>query len=121
MKVLICGDRYWDDFETMLNRMRKLPSNTIIVNGDAKGADQMSTCIAYQLGKMKVKRYPANWKKWGRAAGPLRNQEMLDDNLDICLVLAFHKDIDKSRGTKDMVRRASKIPIQVEIITGENK
>jgi hypothetical protein len=47
---------------------------------------------------------------------------MLVDNPDISLVLAFHKNIEKSKGTKDMIKRARKNRwIVVEIITGEKK
>lgn len=48
---------------------------------------------------------------------PIRNQKMLDDNPDIDIVIAFHSDLENSRGTKDMVNRARKKGIKVCIFT----
>jgi hypothetical protein len=60
--------------------------------------------------------YPAQWHKYGRAAGPIRNQQMLAEGKPD-LVLAFHDDIDGSRGTKDMVNRARRAGVKVEVIS----
>ena len=49
------------------------------------------------------KEFPADWAGKGRAAGPIRNAEMAKQNPHI--VAAFHNDITKSRGTKDMLKR----------------
>lgn len=57
--------------------------------------------------------HPADWQKYNKAAGPVRNGEMLKLHPDINLVLAFHDDIDSSRGTADMVARAQKADIEV--------
>jgi hypothetical protein len=53
--------------------------------------------------------YPADWATHKRAAGPIRNQQMLDTGIDLCI--GFHPDITKSKGTKDMLTRASKAGI----------
>ncbi len=50
--------------------------------------------------------HPANWDQYHRAAGPLRNREMLKEAPDI--VLAFHDDLSQSKGTRDMVNQALK-------------
>lgn len=61
---------------------------------------------------------PANWDMHHRAAGPIRNQAMLEVLLktpcDHRLVKAFHDDLTNSRGTRDMVRRARKAGIRVQ-------
>lgn len=75
-----------------------------VVNGGAKGADRMSSVVAGWYG-LKVREYPADWGRYGRGAGPIRNQEMLDKE-PIGLVIAFFNEREKSRGTEDMVRRA---------------
>lgn len=62
------------------------------------------------------KGFPADWKRYGKAAGPIRNQQMIDEGKPD-LVLAFHENINESRGTKDMVARARGIGIKVIIIT----
>lgn len=58
--------------------------------------------------------FPAHWDIHGRAAGPIRNQQMLDEGLPD-MVIAFHDDIASSKGTKDMISRAEKnsVPYQV--------
>lgn len=114
MKVLVCGDRYWSDaFRTEL-RLKKLPPGTVIIEGEARGADTIARDAALALG-FEVRRFPADWKKYGRAAGPIRNREMLDQKPD--LVIAFHSDLSKSRGTADTVREAKKRGIPVEVIS----
>jgi hypothetical protein len=73
----------------------------------------MARLIARRLGFTTVT-YPANWFKFGKAAGPKRNQEMLNKERPD-FVLAFHNDIGNSRGTKDMVNRAHKARIPVHL------
>jgi len=42
MRILICGDRNWKDYNAIRNRMRKLPVNATIIHGAAKGADSIA-------------------------------------------------------------------------------
>ena len=58
--------------------------------------------------RIPVKEYPADWQKHGRAAGPIRNQQMLDEGKPD-LVVAF----DGGRGTADMIARAEKAGVRV--------
>lgn len=72
MKVLCCGDRNWSSFDIIKRELEKfrehlLNEDIIIIEGVAKGADSISGWIARQLG-YKVLEFPANWKKYGRAA-----------------------------------------------------
>ena len=113
MRVLCCGDRNWNDADKIRERLRRLPAETVIVHGGANGADLLAGDIALSLG-FTVEGHPAEWSRYHRAAGPIRNQEMLDSG--VSLVLAFHADLKKSRGTADMVRRAKKAGIVVEVI-----
>jgi hypothetical protein len=58
--------------------------------------------------------YPADWDRYNKAAGPIRNSLMLKLHPDIDLVLAYHDDLeDGSRGTKDMCEKAEKAEIEV--------
>lgn len=123
MRVLICGDRDWGQdgdlaaaYRTMSGRMRPLPKDTVVIEGGAKGADTMGKTVAQELGLLVVE-YPANWDFQRRAAGPIRNSAMLKDGRPD-LVLAFHADIEASRGTADMVAKARKAGVMVEVITG---
>jgi len=114
MRVLCCGDRNWKRKDVIRRELEKLPKGTIIIEGECRGADLLSKAVALELG-FKVERFPAEWELYGRAAGPIRNQQMLDEGKPD-LVLAFHSEIEKSRGTEDMIRRAEREGIPVRLI-----
>jgi hypothetical protein len=91
-----------------------LSKDTKIIEGDCRGADKISGFLARKHG-LEVIPVPAKWNVYGLAAGPIRNQEMLD-KYKPNLVVAFHNDIEHSKGTRDMVNRAIKAGIEVKII-----
>lgn len=113
MKVLVCGDRNWKDWSKIRTRLVELKPSSVITGG-ARGADTIAAISSSELG-VPVQVFPANWSTYGRAAGPIRNREMLDQYPD--LVLAFHSDLSKSKGTADCVREARKRGIKVEVVT----
>jgi len=92
--------------------LHALPCDTTIIEGECRGADLIAREVAEELG-MIVEPHPAEWNKFGKRAGPLRNQEMLNSGVD--LVLAFHEDLSQSKGTKHMVEIARKNNIPVLI------
>lgn len=115
-RILICGSREWTNFDKIKKILLEYPQSdeTTIIHGNCKGADKISGYLAKQL-NMTIEVYPADWKKYGRAAGPIRNQQMLDNGKpDICY--AFHDCIEKSKGTKDMVNRCKADGLTVNII-----
>jgi hypothetical protein len=92
-----------------------LPHDTTIVCGGARGADAHAEHSALLL-SLPVEVYYANWHKYGKAAGPIRNQEMIDSGID--KVIAF----DGGAGTLDMKARARKAGIEVvEIDLGDRR
>ena len=109
----MCGDRNWDDEEAIETFFQNHPEITEVIEGGASGADTMARHAAEFLG-IPVKEYKATWEKYGRAAGPIRNRQMLDEKPD--LVVAFHHDLSKSKGTKDTVTEARKRGIPVKVI-----
>jgi hypothetical protein len=119
MKVLVCGSRKWTERDPIERELRKLPGGTIIIHGAAPGADTIADLVARELG-FEVHPYPADWKRNGKAAGPIRNAYMLkcehvvDDPIN--LVLAFAKDFSPSRapGTADMMKKSRAKCISVE-------
>ncbi len=113
MKVLVCGDRNWTNAKLIKKRLLELPCNTIIIEGGATGADTIVREVALEIG-LEVVEFPAAWKKYGKSAGIRRNIKMLDTKPH--LVLAFHDNIHKSKGTKHTVGEARKRGIDVEII-----
>jgi hypothetical protein len=113
MKVLCCGDRNWHDRRTVMKELLNLPPDTIVIEGEARGADTISRLAAEYL-LLEIERFPADWDRYGKSAGPIRNRQMLDEKPD--LVLAFHSNIENSKGTKDCITEASKRGIEVKII-----
>jgi hypothetical protein len=114
MKILICGDRNWYDENKICCALLQLnPVDDIIITGGARGADSIAHKIATNL-KFKTIVKMADWDKYGLAAGPIRNKQMLDLGPD--KVVAFHSNIDSSKGTKDCISRARKMGIPVEMI-----
>jgi hypothetical protein len=138
MKILICGDRNWSDREKIAQQLRIIAkvwwfagefTPTIIqgCNGydedgrpsfktgkpTVRGADMIAREEAKKLGFL-IEDYPYPGEL-GRAGGPVRNQLMADQRPD--LGIAFHSNIEESKGTKDMVRRARQALVPVEIIT----
>ena len=114
-RILICGDRNYKDWRKVQDYLETLSKTTIIIHGGAKGADSIAGNLATYF-KMKVMKFPAEWDKYGKAAGVLRNQQMLDEGYPD-LVVYFHKDLENSKGTKDMVTRA--IDNKIKTINGE--
>ncbi len=113
--VLICGSRTWTDKAAIERVIFSLDRDTIVVHGAARGADTLADEAALLWGLLR-RPYPADWSKDGKAAGPIRNQRMLDENQDeIVRVIAFRMP-GESRGTDDMIRRAKSAGIPVTVI-----
>src|SRR5206468_1198725 len=112
-RLLICGDRRWTDLAMILEAMRALPGDTVIIEGEAAGADSLARLCA-EARSMRVLRFPADWKRYGRAAGPIRNRQMLDEGRPD-EVWAFHDDLANSKGTADMIAQATRrnVPVRV--------
>lgn len=89
----------------------------VVVHGAARGADSLSGEVAEELG-CTVEVYPADWLKYGKAAGPIRNKQMLDTGPDV--VLAFHDDLENSKGTRHCVTEAEKRGLEVRKYTTES-
>lgn len=85
----------------------------VIISGKAKGADTVAIEWAV-VNWCSWEEYPADWEQYGKAAGPIRNQRMLDEGKPD-LVIAF----PGGTGTADMVRRAKAAGIEVREITYE--
>jgi hypothetical protein len=99
--LLICGLFQW---------AREHREPVTIMEGDAPGADSITGICASRM-NMKVARYPADWEKNGKRAGPIRNTEMIESQPKV--VFAFAHDLNESKGTRDTVRKAMKKGIPV--------
>jgi len=117
LKVLVCGGRDFTDYRAVAFALNRLSAERgpieLIVHGAAKGADSLAQLYADTAG-ICCKRYPANWKRDGRMAGPIRNEQMLvTEKPDV--VVAF----PGGRGTADCVRRAKDFGIEVLSAAGD--
>ena len=115
MRVLVCGDRNWVDYEYIAKVLDELvlSDNDLIIEGDARGADRLAGLWAEENGVPHV-RIMALWEKYGRAAGPIRNRKMLHEYRPE-LVIAFHDDIDHSKGTMDMITISNNAKVETRL------
>ncbi len=114
MRLLVCGDRNWRNIDLIMDKLVEL-SPKVVIEGEARGADTQARQAAEELG-IPVEKYPADWKKYGCAAGPIRNRQMLKVGKPDC-VLAFHNDIEHSKGTKDMLRAAGEAGLSTILVS----
>ena len=109
IKVIIAGTRDFNDYAFLKKNVDYFlqginPNNEEIeiVSGNARGADKLGERYAKEH-NLPVKLFPANWDKYGKRAGYLRNQEMANYS-DV--LIAFWDE--KSKGTKHMIDIAKK-------------
>jgi hypothetical protein len=111
-RLLVFGDRNWDNYPAVKREIkRRMPD--VVIEGEAAGADSMGRLAAEELG-IKVLAFPAQWAKFGRAAGPIRNRQQLDEGKPT-EAIGFHRNIAKSKGSKNMMEQAMKRGIPTTI------
>jgi hypothetical protein len=110
-RVLVCGGRDFNELGAVWGQLDAIHALdgpiAAIIQGGGKGADYLAASWADFNGVPDID-FLADWHKHGRAAGPIRNQQMLDEGKPD-LVVAF----PGGRGTADMVRRAKVAGIRV--------
>ena len=111
--VIIAGSRGFNDYDLLCQKCdiffsQKKP--TMILCGEARGADTLGRRYAEEHNIM-VDSYPAEWSRYGRSAGMLRNREMLK-HADA--LVAFWDE--RSAGTKNMIDIAMEKGIPVRIV-----
>ena len=115
--LLIAGSRNYTDRDTF-NRVTEeyLDSEdafTVIVAGGAAGADELAKDYALEHGLQYIE-FPADWEKYGRAAGPKRNDEMVKFIKEKNGRALYFWD-GESKGTKQCIESARKNGIDVTI------
>jgi len=114
LRVLVCGGRDYDDRDHIWNTLTAIHGEckiSLVIHGAATGADSEGMLWADCMPGCKHAPFRADWRTHGKAAGPIRNQRMLDEGRPD-LVVAF----PGGRGTADMVRRAKAAGIEVREI-----
>jgi hypothetical protein len=106
-RVQVTGSRNFEDIlliDTALDLIELDHEGPFaLYHGDAKGADVLCGGLAKRRG-WKVQAVPAKWDEHGRAAGPIRNQLMLD----VCkpnVMIICSNQLHNSKGTRDMAAR----------------
>ena len=113
-KVIVCGSRSISDKQYIFEALDKLLKDyddVEIISGHARGVDTIAEAYAKERAIPLVV-FSADWEQYGRAAGPIRNKEMLQFAMSAePLVISFWDG--KSRGTKNMMLLALKAGIAV--------
>jgi YspA, cpYpsA-related SLOG family len=110
LKTIIAGSRNITDLDLLEQFIEKSGLQiTTVISGSARGIDKLGETWADKH-DIPVLRYPAEWKKYGRGAGPVRNKDMVD-NAEACIVLWD----GRSKGTKNMIDLAHKKGLLIHI------
>lgn len=111
-RILVTGSRDWTDDAKLdwaiMNELQE-GEDAVIVHGGARGADWMAETAAIAWG-VQSEVHRADWEKYGKRAGFVRNQEMVDAGADVCL--AFIRN--NSRGATMCAQLAEKAGIPVK-------
>lgn len=113
MKVIIAGSRHmpFSKYDLIQKAITLSGFNVEeVVCGQAPGADTYGAKWAY-TNKIPIKNFPAEWSKYGKKAGPIRNQQMAD-YADALIVFIWNG----SRGSQDMLSRMQKMGKPVYVV-----
>lgn len=121
-RIIIAGSRKFNDYSKMLNKLDELGIHLLatmddieIVSGHASGADTLGEKFAKAY-NYPLKIFPAEWDKYSKAAGPIRNEQMAKyaAEADRGILVAF--PIGESRGTKNMIKLAKQYGLEICVI-----
>jgi hypothetical protein len=116
VKTIIAGSRSIKSLSTVINAFNGCQFKdkiTEIVSGGATGVDQLGEQLAKKIG-VSTKIFLANWQKYGKMAGMIRNREMAQyaDAL-----IAVYDGV--SRGTKNMIEEATKRGLKIYVFNAK--
>jgi len=111
MKIAVIGSREFKDKNLIQNMMPEIlrTSNDVLISGGARGVDSWAEAEAKLLG-CKCLIFQADWERFGKQAGYLRNKEIINiaDK-----VVAFWDG--SSKGTKISIDLAIKAKKPIDI------
>jgi hypothetical protein len=119
MIVIVAGSRSIEDYRTVCRAITESGfAITLLVSGGAQGVDSLGEKWALD-NRVPIKRFPADWKRYGRRAGFVRNALMsefacshAEQHGGAGLVAVWD---GTSRGTEMMIDLARKAGIQVSV------
>lgn len=104
MKVIIAGSRTIHDYKLVVTAMQRCGFKvTEVVCGMATGVDRMGETWA-TANNIPVKAMPADWYRYGKAAGPIRNRAMAE-YADAAVVVWDGKSAGSRNMINEMIRR----------------
>jgi hypothetical protein len=115
-KVIIAGSRGFSNYKLLKDtcdkylREKKKTHNVVVISGHARGADSLGEKYASDE-DLDLEIYPADWKKYGKSAGFMRNEQMADI---ADAVIAFWNG--ESHGTKHMIDIAEEKGLNVKVV-----
>ena len=122
VRIIFAGSREWRDYSTIAATMLSIRdylaekgAKLFVIEGRARGADLTAERVAI-LNGIPYQGFPAQWKKFGKAAGPIRNEQMLVEGRADGTI-AFHDDITHSRGTRHMIDISAKRQVPFTLYT----
>ena len=118
-KVIIAGSRGFSNYKLLKEkcneylREKRKEYNIIIISGGARGADTLGEKYAQDEG-FSLEVFSANWNKFGKSAGFIRNEQMAE----IADALIAFWD-GKSHGTKHMIEIMENKKLLVRVVNYE--
>ncbi len=117
ISIICAGCRNFNDYPLLAMKLDQfcldnLDADIEIISGTCRGADKFGEQYAKEQG-LTCRQFPANWKKFGRAAGPIRNREMANYATQL---IAFWDGNKSHSGTWSMIGIANKLGLQTEIV-----
>jgi hypothetical protein len=110
--TIIAGSRDITSMSLLEKAVSECPWNiTKVFCGMARGGNTLGWQWAQHMG-VPIDFFPAKWETQGSAAGPLRNQKMIDEGAEALLALWD----GKSNGTRDMIQRADKAGLALHVV-----
>jgi len=119
--VLVAGSRSWTDRTAIEERIAANETGEgthVLIHGAARGADRIADRVARERG-WHVETYPANWSRFHKKAGPIRNRVMVERLLELfakgtTVAVEAFLDAD-SRGTRHTIKIAREAGLKVHI------
>lgn len=111
MRVLVTGSRNWADGPLLTSVLGSYGPWDQLVVGDAPGADALARKWADASG-VQAHVFTADWERFGKGAGAMRNQRMVERGADLCIAFP----LPGSKGTWDCMRRAVDADISVYVV-----
>jgi hypothetical protein len=110
MRLAVVGSHDFHDYSRLKHTLDNMENISMLLSGGAKGADSLAEIYAREK-NIELKRLVPDWSTYGRAAGMIRNKDIVAEAEQ---VVAFWDG--KSKGTKHSIELAKKIGVPVLVV-----